>query len=94
MSKFTYPNVILYDRDGFEIARSEALNGMKIAKSMARYMLTNEWATNSETTHKALATMKVAIFVEGAPTGADQVCEWDKEHPQHGPWLEANRQDA
>ncbi len=86
MSK-AFPTVVLYDRDGFEIARSEAFDGMGAAKKHARYMLTDEWATERETTHSTLRTMKVAIFAEGALTGADRMCEWDRGHPQHVDWL-------
>ena len=80
-----FPTVILYDRNGCEIASQEC-EGMKQAKERARYYLSDVFAAAAETTHAALRTMKAAIFAEGSPTGADALCEWDKFHPSmaHG----------
>ncbi len=77
-----FPTVILYDRNGCEIASQEC-EGMRQAKERARHYLSDGFAQASETTHAALGTMKVAIFAEGNPTGADTLCEWDRFHPQH-----------
>lgn len=79
--------VILYDRQGCEISRAEAFDTMKRAKEHARHMLSDAFAESSETTHAAFQTMKAAIFKDGEPTGANAVCEWDKEHPQHAEWM-------
>ena len=72
--------VILYDVDGNQIGFSEE-HGMKRAKDRAKFVLSDEFAHASETTHKDLRTHKVAIFEEGADTGMDKVCEWDAFYP-------------
>lgn len=88
-----YFNVILYSRDGCEIASSE-VEGKANAKKHAKYMLSDEFARQSETTHAAFQTMKVAIFAEGEETGANNMCEWDAFHPQHAVWeRERNQED-
>ncbi len=87
-----YYNVVLFDRQGYELTRAEALEGMKRAKEHAKHLLSDEYARGCENTHADMGTMKVAIFKEDDDIGANNVCEWDKEHPQHGEWLAA--QDA
>jgi hypothetical protein len=89
MKSPTYYTAILYSRDGYEISRFEALEGMKRAKEQARHMLSDPFATSSETTHERLQTMKAAIFKDGEETGANTICEWDNEHPQHRAFREA-----
>jgi hypothetical protein len=84
-----YFNVMLYDFQGCEICRCEAIEGMKRAKEQANHLLSDAFAENNETTHERFGTMKAAIFAEDAPTGANAVCEWDKEHPQHAEWVAA-----
>ena len=70
--------VILYDRDGCEIADYPDVEGMAKAKTRAKHLLSEEWARANETTHERLRTEKVAIFAEGARRGAHALCEWDK----------------
>jgi len=78
-----FPTVVLYDRAGFEIASEPGVEGMKRAKERAEYLLSDAFACASETTHERLQTAKVAIFAEGAPTGFETPCEFDRFHPQH-----------
>ena len=78
-----FPTVILYDRAGFEIASEPEVQGMKLARERADYLLSDAYAASSETTHERLQTAKVAIFAEGAETGFDAPCEFDRFHPQH-----------
>lgn len=81
-----YFTAILYSRDDCEIDRCSDCEGIKAAKERARYMLSDEFARMSETTHARLETKKVAVFADGAETGANSVCEWDAFHPQHTAW--------
>ena len=82
-----YKTVILYCRDGYEIERAEDIEGMRRAKEHARHFLSEQFALLSETSHERLRTHKVAIFGEGEATGANCICDWDEEHPQHKRWL-------
>jgi len=86
MAKSFYA-IILYCQDGYELYRHESYDkGIREAKKLARYLLTDEWAKYScESTHARIGTMKVAIFKEGEGqlTGAAALCEWDMEHPQY-----------
>ncbi len=91
----TYYNVILFNHNGYEISRIEAIEGTREAKKRACAMLTEEWAIMSETTHKDFGTAKVSVFLEDAPKqGYHDVCEWDKEHPQHAAWLAAQEEES
>jgi len=69
MSKSFY-TIILYCQDGYELYRHESYDkGIREAKKLARYLLTDDWATiSAESTHARLGTMKVAIFKEGELT--------------------------
>lgn len=86
---------ILYDRDGSELATREDLPNLREAKAVVRYWMSDEWARQSaESTHASLRTYKAAVFREGDETGADRVCEWDDEHPQHAAWVAAEDRKA
>lgn len=78
-----YFTAILYSRDGTEIDRCSDCEGMKVAKNRARYMLSDAFAQQCETTHATWQTMKACIFADGAHTGSGHVCEWDEFHSQH-----------
>ena len=80
-----FPTVILYSRDGYEIARETDIEGMKRAKERARHLLSDRFAVACETTHERLRTAKVAIFAEGEETGFESPCEWDAFHPGFNP---------
>jgi hypothetical protein len=87
-----YFTAILYARDGTEIDRCADCEGIRNAKERARYLLSDTFAQHSETTHAAFQTMKAAVFADGDKTGADALCEWDAEHPQHAAYVkEQNR---
>ncbi len=90
MKHFT---AILYDRSGFEITRADSIAGKTKAKALARSFLAEEFAQSNETTHERWQTMKVSVFSEGEPTGADSLCEWDEFHPQHAKWQDAQPVD-
>lgn len=89
MKSPSFYNVVLFDRQGYELTRAEALEGMKRAKEHAKHLLSDEYAQGCESSHATWGTAKVAIFKEDYPIGANSVCEWDKEHPQHGEWVRA-----
>lgn len=86
---------ILYDRDGSELATREDLSSLREAKAIVRRWFSDEWAEQSaESTHASLRTYKAAVFREGDPTGAETLCEWDEEHPQHREWVDAEDRKA
>jgi hypothetical protein len=55
--------IVLRDSDDHNISDSEA-EGIKAAKETARHMLSDNWATASETTHEDLGTAKADILSE------------------------------
>jgi len=81
-----FPTVILYARNGTVIESRDGIDGMKKARETAKYLLTDDHAAVCESTHERMETMKVAIFEEGAPTGPNTICVWDRFHPQHAKW--------
>jgi hypothetical protein len=52
--------VILKDTEGYKIA-SDAIEGIKAAKTRAKYLLTDEYAQRIGTDHKTLGTHKVEV---------------------------------
>lgn len=79
MKTFT---VILFDTRGAEISRDDGVEGLGNAKRRARYLISDEYARMGETTHERLDTQKSAVFAEGAPTGAEDICQFDFERHQ------------
>lgn len=73
-----FPTVVLYDLDGYELAREEEVEGMKRARERAVHLLSEDYARMCETTHERMGAHKVCIFEEGAPTGHMCPCLWDK----------------
>jgi hypothetical protein len=67
-----YYIVCLLDGDGYPIKKIEDIEGLMEAKTQARYLLSDDWAYLSETTHERLDTHKVEILDE------DGDCIWDK----------------
>ena len=62
--------VNLLDKDRFEIASDEC-ETLAEAKERAKYLLSDKYAANAETTHENLGTHKAEIFKNG------QECVWD-----------------
>lgn len=66
----TIYRVNLLDKDGFEIATDEC-ETLAEAKQRAKYMLSDNYAANNETTHQDLGTQKAEILKNGLE------CVWD-----------------
>ena len=66
--------VILLDQDGCHISVDEA-DSLKAAKIKARYLFSEDYARQAETTHARLGTYKVEI------RNADGICLWDDFYP-------------
>lgn len=56
----SWHNIILKDKDGCTLVENEAPN-LKEAKEKAKYYLSDEWATRTESTHAILGTEKVEV---------------------------------
>lgn len=64
--------IVLLDHDGFDVGSSEAEN-LKEAKKRARYLISDDYARNTESTHDQ--TQKVEVRDEAGD------CVWDLFHP-------------
>jgi hypothetical protein len=63
--------VLLKDADGYDIT-AQFVEGLKAAKERAKYLLTDSYAHNIETTHQELNSYKVEVR---ASSSAE--CLWD-----------------